>query len=113
MPLVVSDSDRQELLVSLACLILQDDSAPISEENINKLIAASGADVEPYWAKLFADLLEGKNVNDIILSGGGAAGPVTAGSADAGASGNAEAAVESEPESESASDDDMGFSLFD
>lgn len=113
MPLQVSESEKQELLCSLACLILQDDKAPITEENINKLVSATGATIEPYWAGMFAKLLEGKDVSDLLLSGGGAA-PVTGGAAPAGATTAAEAApVEAEPESEEESDADMGFSLFD
>jgi len=41
--------EKEELLVSYAVLILHDDKAPISEENINKLVtAAKGTATEPF-----------------------------------------------------------------
>ena len=53
MPLTVSDSERSELLATYAALILHDDKAPITADNIQKLITAAGAEIEPYYPKLF------------------------------------------------------------
>lgn len=53
MPLNVSDAEKAELLVTYAALVLHDDKAPITADNITKLITAAGAEVEPYWPKLF------------------------------------------------------------
>jgi large subunit ribosomal protein LP1 len=55
MPLNVSPSEKQELLVVFASLILHDDKVAITAENITKLITAAGATVEPYWPKLFGN----------------------------------------------------------
>ena len=112
----VTATEREELLTSLAVLILHDDKAPITEENINKLLVASGAEIEGYWPKLFADLLEGKDISDLILNAGAGAAAApggAAGGAAPAASGAAAAAKEPEPEEEGGSGDDMGFSLFD
>lgn len=53
MPLNVSPSEKQELAVTFAALILHDDKAAITAENITKLVTAAGVQVEPYWPKLF------------------------------------------------------------
>ena len=53
MPLTVSPAEKQELLVTYAALILNDEKLPVSAENIQKLITAAGGEVEPYWPKLF------------------------------------------------------------
>lgn len=116
MPLTVSDAERQELLVTYAALILNDEKLTVSSENITKLIKAAGATVEPYWPKLFASLLEGKDINALLLSsgGGGGAAPAAGGAAAGGAAPAAAAKEEEKPKEKSEeSEADMGFSLFD
>jgi hypothetical protein len=49
----VTDEEKQELMVTFAALILHDDKAPVTAENMNKLITAAGGKVEPYWPTLF------------------------------------------------------------
>ena len=123
MPLNVSDAEKQELLVTYAALILNDEKIAVSAENIQKLITAAGGTVEPYWPKLFASLLEGRDIGALLLSsggggggGGGGAAPASGGAAAGGAGGAAKEA-EKEPEKEKEkseeSEGDMGFSLFD
>jgi large subunit ribosomal protein LP1 len=68
MGFTVSDSEKQELLVTYAALILFDDKVDITAENILKLVAAAGAEVEPYWPKLMADLLKGQDVAKLLLT---------------------------------------------
>ena len=112
MPLTVTDAERDELLVTYAALILNDDSAPITAEHINKLIKAAGGSVEPYWPTLFANLLEGRDVNELLLSAG--AGGPSSGPAGGAADAPAEEAAEEEPEEESEeeSSEEMGLGLF-
>jgi len=122
MPLNVSPSEKQELLVTFAALALHDDKVPITAENITKMITAAGATVEPYWPKLFASLLEGRDVSSLLLSAGSgsasassAAPAATTGGAAAGGDKAADKPKEKEkekPKSEE-SEADMGFSLFD
>ena len=115
MGFTVDKSRKSELACTFAALILNDDKAPITDENIKKLISAAGiADVEPYWPGLMAGLLEGEDVSALLLAGGGGG---SAGG-DAGAAGGdaAAAAAEPEPEPEEEEEEeeaDMGFSLFD
>jgi len=119
MPLTVSDAEKQELLCTLAALILHDDKAPITGENIQKLITASGANVEPYWPKLFASLLDGKDLGSMLLSASAAPAPGAGGAAPAAAAGGAadkkkeEEKPKKEEKPKEESGGDMGFSLFD
>ena len=121
MPFKVTPEEKSELLVTFAALILNDDKVAITADNINKLINAAGAEVEPYLPKLFAGLLDGQDVNKLLLNSVGAPGSGGGGAAPAAAAGGAVPAAgkkedvkekekEKEPEEEEA---DMGFSLFD
>merc|ERR1719158_2110677 len=83
----ISAAERSELLTCYSCLILADDKVPINEENINKLINAAGMEgkVEPYWPKIFANLLDGRDVGEMLMTTGGGAAPATGdGNADGG-----------------------------
>ena len=104
-----------ELAISYAALLLHDDGAPITAENLTKVVQAANVTVDPYWAPLFAKLFETRSIEDLICNvgaGGGAAPAAASGGAAAG--GDAPAAEEAKEESEEEeSDDDMGFSLFD
>jgi len=131
MPLTISGSEKDELLVTYAALILHDDKLDISAENISKLVAAAGTTVEPYWPKLFATLLQGKNVGDLLTAapagGGGGGAPSGGGGGDSkkeegGAAGGGgggggkkgkEKQKEKEKEAEPEEEADLGFSLFD
>ena len=104
----MTDNEKAELFVTYAALILHDDSAPITEENINKIITAAGGAVKSYWPKLFAAMLVDTDIKELLLSsGGGAAAP--AGAAAAGG----EAKKSSSSSSSSGSDSEEGFGLFD
>lgn len=107
MVFTVSDSEREELMTSLACLILHDDSAPVSEENINTLITAAGGEVAAYWPKLFADLLQERDMGDLILKAGSIGGG-SAPAAGAAAAGGAAAVEETVEEADEESEEDVG-----
>jgi len=119
MPFKVAPEEKDELLCTFAALILNDDKLPITADNINKLVSAANASVEPYWPKLFSRLLEGQDVNSLLLSavgspGAGGAAPAAGGAAPA--AGGAGAAAAEEPKKEEKVEEeetDMGFSLFD
>jgi len=50
---------------------------------MNKLISASGNKIESYWAKLMCKALEGRDISDLLMSGGSSnAAPVSTGAAD-------------------------------
>jgi large subunit ribosomal protein LP1 len=108
----LSDAERQELLCSYAALIIHDEKAEMSADNINKLITASGAYVESYWPSLFARALNNVQVGDLLKNVGSApAAAPAAGSASP--SKGAAAAPKEEKKEEEEEGGDMGFSLFD
>merc|ERR1739848_325237 len=103
MPAPTSPAEKEELAMSYAALILHDDGLPITEENLEKILAAANVKVQPFWPRVFAKILDGKDadtINDIIM--GGAAAPEEAPKEEAPAE-----------EEEEESDEDMGFGLFD
>merc|ERR1712000_552101 len=105
-------TEKEELATSYAALILHDDKLPITVENINSLLAAANVKVAPFWPRIFAKALNGRDasqIDDIILGGGAVAAPVAA------AGGAAAPAAEEKPaeEEEEEEDEDMGFGLFD
>jgi len=61
-----------ELACTYAALILHDDGVEITSEKISKLLAASDNKVESYWPGLFAKALQGRNIGELLVGGGGA-----------------------------------------
>ena len=49
----LSKAERDELCCSYAALMLHDDGVGITAEKLEKVITASGNNVEPYWPMLF------------------------------------------------------------
>merc|ERR1711988_934354 len=105
----LSKTEKYELCVSYAALMLHDDGLEINAEKLTKIIKASGNDVEPYWPMLFAKALKGQDVGALLSNigtAGGAAGPAAAGPAEAA---GAEAPAEEDKKKEEEPEDvDMG-----
>merc|ERR1712124_37736 len=82
----LSKTEKDELCVSYAALMLHDDGLEINAEKLNKIIKASGNEVAPYWPMLFAKALKGQDVGALLSNigsaGGAAAGPAAAGPAE-------------------------------
>ena len=76
----LSKAQKDELAVTYAALLLHDGELEITEEKLNKVIAAAGLSVEGYWTGLFAKALRGKNISDLLSNAGSSAsaGPVAA-----------------------------------
>jgi len=68
MPFVVAPEDKAELACTFAALILHDDNLKVDSDNISKLLTAANVQVEPYWAKLYASMLAGKKIGDLLSS---------------------------------------------
>merc|ERR1711904_522523 len=81
----LSKTEKDELCVSYAALMLHDDGLEINAEKLNKIIKASNNEVEPYWPMLFAKALKGQDVGALLSNIGSAGGPAAAGAADAAA----------------------------
>merc|ERR1719252_362528 len=96
------EDTKAENVVSIAALMLHDDGAEITAENLSKVIKASGNSVEAYWPALFAKMLGGADVSSMMTSAGGAAGGGEAAGGDDGAAAGGdkkkEEAVEEEEE---------------
>mmetsp|Transcript_11964 Transcript_11964/g.12041 ORF Transcript_11964/g.12041 Transcript_11964/m.12041 type:complete len:119 (-) Transcript_11964:96-452(-) len=118
MGFTATDDERSEMLCSFAALILHDDKAPLTAENIQKLIKVAGGDVPPFYPKLFAKLFSTNDIPTLLAkggSGGGGGGAAAAAPAAGGAAGGAapEKPAEKAPEPEEEETVDLGFSLFD
>merc|ERR1711998_161113 len=101
----LSKTQKDELCVSYAALMLHDDGLDIAAEKLTKIIKASGNSVEPYWPMLFAKALKGQDVG-ALLSNIGSAGPAAGPAA---AAADAPVAEEKKEEKkEEAEDVDMG-----
>ena len=108
----LSQAEKDELLCSYAALILHDEQAEITPENINKLVKAAGGEVESYWPMLFARALKNVSVSDLLKAGAAPAAAPAAGSASP--SKKAAASPKASKKQEEDEDaGDMGFSLFD
>ncbi|EZG46520.1 60S acidic ribosomal protein P1 [Gregarina niphandrodes] len=104
-----------EMLCSMAALVLKDAGKEITGEAISAVLKSINAEVESYWPKLFAQALEGLDI-DSLMTAVGSAAPAAAGAVAGGATTAAAepaAAEKKEEEKEEEEDDDMGFSLFD
>ena len=58
-PKTLSKAEKDELCCSYAALMLHDDKLEITAEKLNKIIKASGNEVDAYWPMLFAKALGG------------------------------------------------------
>eukprot|EP00612_Vaucheria_litorea_P002024 CAMPEP_0171454644 /NCGR_PEP_ID=MMETSP0945-20130129/1847_1 /TAXON_ID=109269 /ORGANISM="Vaucheria litorea, Strain CCMP2940" /LENGTH=107 /DNA_ID=CAMNT_0011979707 /DNA_START=40 /DNA_END=363 /DNA_ORIENTATION=+ len=105
---------ESELAMTYASLILHDEGAEITSENLAKIAKAAGVSVEPYWPSLFAKMLGMKDIGDLIANVG-AAGPAPAAAAPAagGAAAPAAAKEEAPAAEEEEEEEAMDFDLFD
>jgi len=107
------DLRAQELVTSYACLILHDDNVPITEDNIKRLIDHAGGKVEPYWPKLFADMLRDRDIGESILAGGGVGGAMDSGDSKEGGEDVKQGTKPEEPEKDEDEDEmEGGLGLF-
>jgi len=78
MPFVVAPEDKAELACTFAALILHDDNLKVDTDNISKLLTAANVQVEPYWAKLYASMLAGKKIGDLLSAASAPSGDAPA-----------------------------------
>eukprot|EP00470_Lotharella_oceanica_P001528 CAMPEP_0170177572 /NCGR_PEP_ID=MMETSP0040_2-20121228/10538_1 /TAXON_ID=641309 /ORGANISM="Lotharella oceanica, Strain CCMP622" /LENGTH=237 /DNA_ID=CAMNT_0010420257 /DNA_START=54 /DNA_END=767 /DNA_ORIENTATION=+ len=108
-PLFKDDTDKQEMVMMYAGMVLADCKAEITEDSINKVLSAAKIDfVAPYWPKMFAEILKGKDVAKLIEDAAGSPGAGGGGGA-AAAGGEGGAEVKKEEKKEEEEDDDVGF----
>lgn len=112
----LTDSQKEELIVTYACLILQDSGEEITKEGLDKVIKASGASVGKHWTGLYAKMVAGQDVDGMLKLGGGGGGGGGGGAAAGGAAGGAAAgggAAAAKEEVVEEEEEDMEFDLFD
>ena len=102
-----------DLACTYAALILHDDGQEVTADRISEVVKASGLEIEPYWAGLFAKFLEQKSVGDLISNVGAGGGGGGGGGAAGGAGGDAGAEAAPAEEEEEEEEADMDFDLFD
>uniref|UniRef100_A0A1I7SGD2 Large ribosomal subunit protein P1 n=1 Tax=Bursaphelenchus xylophilus TaxID=6326 RepID=A0A1I7SGD2_BURXY len=78
-------ASTQELAIIYSALILQDEGIAISADKLQKLVAAAGVQIEPFWPGLYAKALEGVDVNELISNISSGAGSAPAAPAAGGA----------------------------
>ncbi|KAF2116032.1 hypothetical protein BDV96DRAFT_491499 [Lophiotrema nucula] len=67
-------SNKAEVAVSYAALILADETIDITSDKLQNLLQAAGIeDVEPIWTTLFAKALQGKDVKELLTAATAAA----------------------------------------
>ena len=108
---MLSQAEKDELLCSYAALILHDEQAEITADNMNKLVKAAGGEVESYWPMLFSRALKNVSVSDLLKAGAAPAAPAAGASSPSKKAAASPKAAAKKEEDEDAGD--MGFSLFD
>ncbi|CAM9488480.1 unnamed protein product [Heterosigma akashiwo] len=102
----LSGAAKEELVVSLASLVVADSDADLSAENLEAVIKASGNSVASYWTSLFASFLEKSEGVEKFCAGPGAGGG--GGGAAPAAGGAAAPAAEEKKEEEEEEEADVG-----
>ena len=74
----LNQTTKDQLAVTLAAMILQDDKSDMTAESLNRVLKAAGVEVAPYWPTLIAKSLEGKNLADLAVGGGSGPAPAQA-----------------------------------
>uniref|UniRef100_A0A7S2UUV6 60S acidic ribosomal protein P1 n=1 Tax=Fibrocapsa japonica TaxID=94617 RepID=A0A7S2UUV6_9STRA len=108
----LSGAAKEEMVVSLAALVLADSGVDMSADNLNAVVSASGNDIAPYWSTLFASFLEKAGGVDKFCgapgAGGGGAAPAAGGAGGAAA----EEAPKEEEKKEESAEDIGGMDMF-
>jgi len=102
----LSDSEKNDLVVSLAALVLADGKASLTAENLTALASGSGNKLPAAMAEVFAKVLEGRNVGKVLEKTAGKVGGGAPAAGGAAAGGAAAAAAEEEEEEEEEEEDD-------
>mmetsp|Transcript_1927 Transcript_1927/g.3059 ORF Transcript_1927/g.3059 Transcript_1927/m.3059 type:complete len:125 (-) Transcript_1927:156-530(-) len=76
--LAYTGADKDQFAVSLAAIICADGGVDVTAENINTLLDKTGNSVAPYWAPLFAGVVEKAGGIQELLPSPAAAGGVAA-----------------------------------
>ena len=64
----LTQNEKNQLVCSYAALLLSDGNLDITATRLEKVIKASGNNVEAYWPPLFAKALEGQSIEALIAN---------------------------------------------
>eukprot|EP00913_Durusdinium_trenchii_P008401 g7892.t1 len=67
----LSKEEQDELLCTYAALVLHDDGAEITPQNMTNLIKAAGCNVEGYWPLLMSKMISNVGMDTLIKLGSG------------------------------------------
>ncbi|OMJ71330.1 hypothetical protein SteCoe_17896 [Stentor coeruleus] len=98
-------TEHDELCCIYSALILHDEGMDVTADKINKLVDASGNNIEKYWPLLFANALKGKNVASLITNLSGSL-PASSLETVGGSSAQPEAETKKEEKKEEKADDE-------
>ncbi|CAK9028670.1 unnamed protein product [Durusdinium trenchii] len=116
----LSKEEQDELLCTYAALVLHDDGAEITPQNMTNLIKAAGCNVEGYWPLLMSKMISNVGMDTLIKlgsgagggGGGGGGGGAAAGGGGGGGGGGDAATEEKKKVEEEEEEEDMEFDLF-
>ncbi|KAK8808860.1 hypothetical protein WA588_004501 [Blastocystis sp. NMH] len=109
----VAPAEHDEVVCSLATLLLADAGVKVDTAMIEKVIKATNNTVEPYWPMLFAKYLGEKDIAELLLKPScGAAAPAADAAVSAGEEKEEEKEEEKKEESEEEDIDMSGGGLF-
>eukprot|EP01006_Ploeotia_vitrea_P031438 TRINITY_DN63763_c0_g4_i1.p1 TRINITY_DN63763_c0_g4~~TRINITY_DN63763_c0_g4_i1.p1 ORF type:complete len:118 (+),score=34.83 TRINITY_DN63763_c0_g4_i1:96-449(+) len=63
------EGQKDEFVVSMACLALYDGGAEITADAINALVKNSNNTCQPYWPSLFSGLMKDGKVEELVFTG--------------------------------------------
>ncbi len=63
---LLSGSEKEDLVVSLATLLLADAGSDVTAENLEKIVTKSNNKASAFFYTVFEKTLAGKNVNDLL-----------------------------------------------
>lgn len=84
----LSASEKEDLVVSLATLVLADGQKDVTAENLESIVKKSNNKASAFFFTVFEKALNGKNVNDFLAgpsAGGGGGGGASSSPAKGGA----------------------------
>eukprot|EP01092_Planopodium_desertum_P008299 TRINITY_DN34401_c0_g1_i2.p1 TRINITY_DN34401_c0_g1~~TRINITY_DN34401_c0_g1_i2.p1 ORF type:complete len:124 (-),score=46.22 TRINITY_DN34401_c0_g1_i2:54-425(-) len=83
MATVITPEQKAELACAYASLILADGEIKVTADKLQTVIEAAGIkDVPSFWTKLFAKVLEKKDINELITNASSSVAPVPAAAAE-------------------------------
>jgi large subunit ribosomal protein LP1 len=110
----MTEAAKGDAAVSFAVLALFDGGVAVTSENITATLKAANVNIAGYWAPLFAKMLAGRNVEDLLMKpgAGGGAAPAAGGAPAAGAPAAGKAAEKKEEKKEEEEEDAGGGEFF-